>query len=164
MSNPDRPSASQQIAATTEVIVDRFTGGNQDFDTIEKTAHLKDGLEIPLMIVASIPDNLQTIYNRRLEDKTIAMRTLDDNPDNVILEFYEAPALNKNKRLRYEQAINMMRSLDKHFLQLSTSSREGKRSDQIIDLGKAMQSHNAEETRESKLDKMQGWIDRRLGR
>lgn len=136
MSEPKKEviPAQEQLAVTTNTIVERFSGPDQQFDTIEKTAHLKEGLEIPLMVVASIPDDLEVIFAKRLEQ----------NPD-----------MSMKKKLRYVEAIARLRSLDKHFLQLSVASRDGKRADGLLDLGKAIQSHNASQTEDKgRLERM----------
>ena len=92
------------------------------------------------MGVASMPDTLEKIYEER---KTNIRKPLT---------IYG--------RLRYEHAISMMRSMDKHFLQLSVGV-DGKRADHLVDLGKAIQSHNAAQTEdrgrlERIIDKVRG--------
>jgi hypothetical protein len=120
------PTPEHQLAVTTDTIAERLSGPTEDFDTLEKTAHLKAGLEIPLMGVASMPDTLEKIYEHRLSGGN-------------------KKPLSTYGRLRYEHAISMMRSMDKHFLQLSVGV-DGKRAGHLVDLGKAIQSHNASQT------------------
>jgi len=128
------PSPEHQLAVTTDTIAERLSGEDQDFDTLEKTSHLKSGLEIPLMGVASMPDTLEKIYEHRMLDSG-------------------ASKLGQYKRLRYEHAIDMMRSMDKHFLQLSVGV-DGKRAEQLSKLGMAISTHNANQTEDT------GWMQR----
>ena len=55
----------------------------------------------------------------------------------------------------------MMRSMDKHFLQLSVGV-DGKRAGQLVDLGKAIQSHNASQTEDK--GRLERIIDKVKGR
>jgi len=135
------PSPEHQLAVTTDTIAERISGPTEDFDTLEKTAHLKGGLEIPLMGVASMPDTLEKIYEHRQVDGR--------------------RPLSRYGKLRYEHAISMMRSMDKHFLQLSVGV-DGKRAGQLVDLGKAIQSHNASQTEDK--GRLERIIDKVKGR
>ena len=93
------------------------------------------------MGVASMPDTLEKIYEHRLTD--MVLKEVIEEKDGVFHKLMvEVPAIGKYKKLRYEHAISMMRSMDKHFLQLSVGV-EGRRSSDIVKVASAIQTHTA---------------------
>ena len=135
------PTPEHQLAITTHTALERLSGHTEDFDILEKTSYLKAGLEIPLMGVASMPDTLEKIYEHRLTD--MVLKEVIEEKDGVFHKLMvEVPAIGKYKKLRYEHAISMMRSMDKHFLQLSVGV-EGRRSSDIVKVASAIQTHTA---------------------
>ena len=136
------PSPEHQLAITTHTALERLSGHTDDFDILEKTSHLKAGLEIPLMGVASMPDTLEKIYQHR-KDATVQKIVIEEDEAGVFHKnVVEQPMLGKYKKLRYEHAISMMRSMDKHFLQLSVGV-DGKRAEHIVKVASAIQTHTA---------------------
>src|SRR5213593_2776190 len=61
----------------------------KDFNTLEMHANLKKGLEIPLMGIASMPDVLNGIYSKRIEEDSeirAMMKLLEKHKNNGGIE------------------------------------------------------------------------------
>ncbi len=123
-------SPEHHLAITTNTVVERLSGHTEDFDILEKTSHLKQGVEIPLMVLGSMPDFLRSYYEWREKHKP----------------------LTEAKKLIASTAVNMIEGPNKHYLQLSVGV-EGKRAEHMVKVGTAIQTHQAvkEEGRLGKL-------------
>lgn len=120
-----------------------------NFDSIERLANIKRGMEVPLSGTAAMPDVLRKIQALRESQDSYAqskMKLIEADttltPDQKLAktEMLRHQLLSDKKRQRMEFASVMIESVTKHLLN-ETPAVDGKGAEQAVDMVKALVLH-----------------------
>lgn len=160
----DKTRAGQQLAYEEIVArIARALHSPDNFNEIEIHAHLKPGLEVPLMGVATMPDVIRQIYARRQDEDKKFRLEIEENLKRIgelkqdgwekdaeksrevslrlhRIQRIRPKLLTDARRMRYEHAENLLSSMVRHLYQI-TMAIDGKRAEQGVENIKAIVLH-----------------------